>query len=263
MGNPDKSIKFSEQSSRTIHELDNIELHEPGQISRTVQCHSCLKHVQEGLIFCSCGICLRPDEEQIQSIKARVQAMTVSYYLARVNFSRGKRHGEAQWQRDHWKAMNARRGARRKGHDSIVIRWQEDEKYRHFQKVHGWTEFRRHLDHLTMIDISDTAPWHQRHRYESTITLVCNDVDRQAGPMRARKDFKSTPRTLTSLRQEQGRQNFLCPRTREYGKDHSIEALRADLKWRSHNWKTYWSQPSSSLSSQQWWQHGHQRLSMA
>ena len=43
-----KSIKFSEESSRTIHELGNIELHELGQISRTVQCHACLKHVPEG-----------------------------------------------------------------------------------------------------------------------------------------------------------------------------------------------------------------------
>ena len=72
-----KSIKFSEESSRTTHELGNIEMHELGQISRTVQCQSCLKHVPEGLIFCSCGICLRPDEEPIQRIKARFEAMIV------------------------------------------------------------------------------------------------------------------------------------------------------------------------------------------
>ena len=30
---PEKSIKFSEESSRTLHELGNIELHELGQIS--------------------------------------------------------------------------------------------------------------------------------------------------------------------------------------------------------------------------------------
>ena len=131
---PDKSIKFGEQSSRTIHELGNIELHELGQISRTVQCHSCLKHIPAGLIFCSCGICLQPDEEQIQSIKARVQAMIVPGCLARVNYSRVERHGETQWQRDHKQAMDARRGARRKGHDSIVIRWQEDEKYRKIRR---------------------------------------------------------------------------------------------------------------------------------
>ena len=119
LGKPEKSINFSEESSRTIHELGNIELHELGQIFRTVQCHSCLKHIPEGLIFCSCGISLRFDEERIQKIKDRFQAMIVPYCLARVDYSRGKRHGEAQWQRDQWKAMDARRGARRKGHDSI------------------------------------------------------------------------------------------------------------------------------------------------
>ena len=88
--------------------------------------------------------------------------------------------------------MNARRGTRRKGHDCIVIRCQEDEKYRNSQQAHGWTEeFCRYLDHLTTIDISYTAPWHQRHRHEKTITLVCNDDGRQTGPMRARIDFKN------------------------------------------------------------------------
>ena len=126
-------MKFSEESRRTIHELGNIELYELGQISRTVQCHSWLKHIPEGLTFCSCGICLRPDEETIQRIKARFQAMIVLFHLARLNYSRGKKHGEAHWQRDHWKAMDARRGARKNNHDSIVLRWQNDAKYRESQ----------------------------------------------------------------------------------------------------------------------------------
>ena len=67
-------------------------------------------------------------------------------------------------------------------------------------------EFCQNLDHLT-IDISCTAPWHQRHWYENTIMLVSNDDDGQAAPMRARKDVKSTTQTLTNLRQEQGRHN--------------------------------------------------------
>ena len=65
----EKSIKFSEESSRTIHELGNIELHELGQISRIVQCQSWFKHEPEGLIFCTSGMCLRPDEKHIPRIK--------------------------------------------------------------------------------------------------------------------------------------------------------------------------------------------------
>ena len=149
--------------------------------------------------------------------------------------------------------MDAWKGAWKKGHDSIVIRWQEDEKYRNSQQAHGWTEeFCRYLDHLTTIDISYTAPWHQRHGYESTITLVCNDDDdRQAGPMRARKDFRPTMEIFTSLRQELGRQNSFIPKNERVRQRPFDEALRAELESMSQIGK-----PSSSSSSwQQWWQH--------
>ena len=144
----------------------------------------------EGLAFCSCGDC-----------------------LARMNRSRGKKHGETQWQQDHWKALDARRGAWKNYKGTIVIRWQEDEKYRNSQQAHGWTEeYCRYLDQLTTIDISYTAPW---HRYESTITLACNDEDRPAGPMKARQHFRPTTKILASRRQEQGRQNSFISEERE------------------------------------------------
>ena len=90
LGKPENSMKFSEESSRTIHELGNIELYELGQISRTVQCHACLKHVPEGLIFCSYGICLRPHEETIKRIKSRYQALIVLCYFARSESLKGQ-----------------------------------------------------------------------------------------------------------------------------------------------------------------------------
>ena len=85
---------------------------------------------------------------------------------------------------------------------------------------------------------------------------MCHDDDRQPGPMRARKDFKPTAKSLTSLRQKQGRQNSFIPKNERVKQRPFDEALRAELEWQSQNWKTYWSQPpSSSSSSQQWWQH--------
>ena len=191
-----KSIKFGEESSRTIHELGHVELHELGEISRIVQCQSCLKRVPEGLVFFSNGMCLRPDGEQIQRTKTRFEVMIVPYYHALVNYPSGKRHGEAQWQKDHSKRRPHKK-ARKNNHDSIVLGWQNDEQYRESQKDHGWTEdYCRYLDYLTTIVISDSAPWHQRNRYENTILLVSNK-DKQAGPMRAREDFRSTTHNLT------------------------------------------------------------------
>ena len=144
----------------------------------------------------------------------------------------------------------ARRGARRKGHDSIVIRWQEDEKCRNCKFMDGqkkkadtWFTSRR--------STSPTPhPGTQRHRYESTITLVCNDDDRQAGPMRGRTVFQPTTRILTGLRQEQGRQNSFIPKNERVRQRPFDEALRADLEWQSQLWKTFWSRLSSSTPSQ-------------
>ena len=36
-------MTFSEESSRIIHELGNIELYESGQMSSTIQCQSCFQ----------------------------------------------------------------------------------------------------------------------------------------------------------------------------------------------------------------------------
>ena len=150
---------FSEESSRTIHEIGNIELCELGQM--TVQYYSCWKHLLEGLAFCFCGVCLRLDEATIKRIKVRFQALIVLYDLALINRSRGKKHGETQCQQDRWNAMDARRGAWKHGEDTVEIRWRQDEEYKNSQLAHGWTEeYCRYLDYLTTIDITCTAPWH-------------------------------------------------------------------------------------------------------
>ena len=91
---------FSEESRRVTYEMGNMELFELGQISSTVQCHSCLKHMPEGLKSCECGVCLWPDEDTINRMKASFQALIAPYELARVNRSRGERHGDQPWQED-------------------------------------------------------------------------------------------------------------------------------------------------------------------
>ena len=100
-----------------------------------------------------CGACLVPSPEQ-----------------KRTNFkddSRGAKHGLSQWQYDHWKAGDATKGARKKGKDFIVQRWQEDETYRASQTVHGWTEeYCRYLDDLAPIHMSYVATWKERSRCE-------------------------------------------------------------------------------------------------
>ena len=150
---------------------------------------------------------------------------------------RGKKHGEAQWHRDHWKAMDARGGAWKHDQGTIVIRWQEDAKYRNARQPHGWTEEHcRYLDYLATIDISHTAPWHHRHRYESAITLVCkNDDDREAGPRREQEE------TLNPLRKcsqvfDNNKDGRITPFRRQRPFD---EEFRPELKWMSQDWKNF------------------------
>ena len=203
-------------------------------------------------------LCLRPDEDTINSIKARFQALIAPHYLARVNRSRGKKHGESQWQKDHWKAMDAKKGANKRDKDTtILIRWQEDGEYRISQWSHGWTEnYCRYLDYFTTIDISDFAPDHQRYRYENTITMKCNDTNRNAGPMKARTDYQLTTKVLEGLREEQGRQNSFIQKNERTRQRPFNEELQAKLEWLNRNWKIYFSQTSSSSSSSQnMWQH--------
>ena len=157
------------------------------------------------------------------------------------------------------KAKDARRGARNDNHDFIVLRRQNDEKYRVSQKVHGWTEDHCPcLDHLTSIDISHTAPWHQTEasvrktpsRWYAMMMIAKLNCEREK--------IKSTTHNLTVLQREQGRQNACIPKNERTRQRPFNEALRADLEWHSPNGRSHLSQTFSSSSSQQWVQHEHQ-----
>ena len=102
--------RFDKKESQKNYEQSNIELHELGQTFRTVQCNSCLMPIPERLIFCECGTCLRPDSRKTEKLSIISQAKIAPCDAAKLNCSRGKTHGEAQWQR----AKDAKRAAIKK-----------------------------------------------------------------------------------------------------------------------------------------------------
>ena len=91
--------------------LGNIVLCELGEISKTIQWQACLKYPPEGFLHCSCCVCLAPLPEQRRKIKTQFEIMSVPCYIVRMDHSRGARHGQTQWQYDHWKAKDAKRRA--------------------------------------------------------------------------------------------------------------------------------------------------------
>ena len=56
--------RFSEDSQKTVPKLGNIDLFELGEVSKKIQCSSCATYWPEGLLYCTCGICLLPSTEQ-------------------------------------------------------------------------------------------------------------------------------------------------------------------------------------------------------
>ena len=65
------SMMFSEESSRTVHEMGNIKLYQLGQMTRTIQCHSCWKHLPGGLTLC------RVDTTRIQRLLIKRESFEV------------------------------------------------------------------------------------------------------------------------------------------------------------------------------------------
>ena len=94
----------------------------------------------------------------------------------------------------------------------------------------------------------------QKHHLTGIQMMMIDKLDR----CEREKDFKSTTQLLAGLRRKRGRQNVYIPKNERARQRPFDEAWRADLEWHSPNWKTHWSQTSSSSSSQQRWQHEHQ-----
>ena len=224
-----------------IYEMGNVEMFELGQISMTVQCHSCLKHVPEGLKLCGCGVRLRPDEETINKIRARFQALIVPYYLTQVKRSRGKKHGEAHWQQDHHTAMDAKGGAwKNNKHTSVLSRWKKMNNTESHSWIWGglrhtagiWTSSRRSM--------SPTTPYHQRNRYDNTTTLKSSDPNHQSGPMWQREDYRATSKGLVNLRAEHGRNPTFIPKLLRTRQRNTLDPdLQRNLECLSENRKTF------------------------
>ena len=112
----------SEESSRVLYEKGNLEFIELRQISATIQCPSCLKHVPEGLNMCLCDVWLRPKQGTTNRIKVRFEVWITSYYRATLQ-SRGRKHGHNHWRQNNAEAVDSKQEAKkRNNHTSILSR---------------------------------------------------------------------------------------------------------------------------------------------
>ena len=182
--------------------------------------------------------------------KTRCEVVFVPYYHARLNYSNGKRHGDARWQKDHWKARDAHERERTITIPScsegrVTKRIESLRKFMDGQKiiVGTWTTSRRSTSPTAHPGTSGTGAKTPSCWYP----MMISKLDRCE-----RNKISSPPRTIS-----QGRQNAYIPKNERALQRPFNEALRADLEWHSQNWRSHWSQTSSSSSSQQWCQHDH------
>ena len=103
---------FSEESSRAIFEMGNVELIESKKTSDTDQFPSCLKYVFEGTIVREC---VRPNKSTMVRIREAFEALKAPYCRTAPVISRGNECGPNPWQQDLHKARGALRGATKKG----------------------------------------------------------------------------------------------------------------------------------------------------
>ena len=168
---------FSEESSRAIFEMGNVDLIESKKTS--TKCPSCLQHVFEGTTTCTCGKWLRPNKNVMDRIKAAFEALKALYYRTSPTITRGCKCGPNPWQQHHHNAREALRSATKgdRKYISIWDRWWNDEAYRTSQLAHNWTDaWVRYSDFIVHIDISHNAPSWQRERYINLVHL--RDLDR-------------------------------------------------------------------------------------
>ena len=178
-------------------------------------------------------------------IKARFEALITPYYGATLQ-SRGRKLGHNQGHKDHAKAADAQRGAKKPGdHPSILSRWQNDEIYRASQVAIGWTEtYVKYLDNLTTVDIKHDAPHRQRFRCENMILMRSDDPNSQAVQLWEREDYKTSTSALMCLQQVQGKGMPHIPMHMTTRQHNTLDpTIQQKLEWLSQNWQTQFSTP--------------------
>ena len=164
-----------------------------------------MRHSSIGLLLeCYCCRCTRWFWRWNSSMQG---VYTPSRGLKFQNFCpRGKKHGEAQWHRDHLKAMDAREHG-----NSIRAPLKSGGKRMKSIEILGniadtWTTSRRSTSQAPHPGTTGTGTRAPSHWYAKTMMIVKLDRSEQG------RVFEPTTKILTSLRQQQGRQHYSIPK---------------------------------------------------
>ena len=161
------------------------------EISPKIQCLRCLTYWTKGIVYCTCGTCLRPPDKTRKLNRDRLDALSIPNYVIKKGPSHGARHGNTEGQRIYHAAHTAAKKAKKKEYDSIIGMI--------FKIVQFTESHRSRLDgtknsaHATTQDHSYVAATEERKRRENSWVLVLNSQGKH-GPMNQREDHAEAKR---------------------------------------------------------------------
>ena len=85
---------FSKDSKEMIRELGNVELIELCETAPKVQCSHCLLYWNQGIVYCTCGLCLIYRESRRHLNRQRLDALSIPNYVIKKGATHGARHGK-------------------------------------------------------------------------------------------------------------------------------------------------------------------------
>ena len=234
------SNRFDNDESQKFYEQGNLELHEPGQITRTVQCNSCSKYQPDGLLFCQRGTCLKWDLDTLNRLCFKFKAMITIILSARAHVPEARSTATPKPKTLCQKRSNMVKLpftidgfetpiitiTTRPSVDRIILSLSRRESKS--ITYHTWRSTRK------------------RHRYENQLVLVSEKAP-TAGLLRANQDFLSQTQALCAMKEGQQNEYIRSPGAPSYS---SNWWATHQFLVQSHNWwRAYPVSTTSSSSS--------------
>ena len=124
---------FSGKSQKLIADMNNTEIFEMCETSSKNQCPECNLHWEIGIVYCTCGGCLKPSQRTNEFDMNNYDVLSIPGDVIKKNNSRGAKRGPSEQQRRYCKVKGMLQKARQPkhgGNKSMLERLHKDEQYR-------------------------------------------------------------------------------------------------------------------------------------
>ena len=196
---------FSQESKQVIHEVENIELCELLNMVPKTQCKVCLSYWDIGIVYCTCGHCLRKGtEENKKFVQYTMDLISIPNYYMKKGRPHGHRYGKKPGDREYYIANSLKKKCKKKNFLGIHDRFIRDEKFRKNMIDNGRIEeICRQMDDLADEDHPQDLTPEGIDDYKVNWWIRSNKIGSDTMPIRHRSDFKQALSTLRQLKDKE------------------------------------------------------------